>query len=46
MIEFADENEKTKKKSNDGGTPVLDNFSRDLTNLPMKVNWILLLGDN
>ena len=33
MIEFADENEKTKKKSNDGGTPVLDNFSRDLNKL-------------
>jgi len=32
MIEFADENEKTKKKS-DGGTPVLDNFSRDLNKL-------------
>jgi ATP-dependent Clp protease ATP-binding subunit ClpC len=33
MIEFADENEKTKKKSSDGGTPVLDNFSRDLNKL-------------
>ena len=32
MIEFADENEKTKKKT-DGGTPVLDNFSRDLNKL-------------
>ena len=32
MIEFADENEKTKKNS-DGGTPVLDNFSRDLNKL-------------
>ena len=32
MIEFADENEKTKKKS-DAGTPVLDNFSRDLNKL-------------
>jgi ATP-dependent Clp protease ATP-binding subunit ClpC len=34
MLEFADEsnNEKTKKKS-DGGTPVLDNFSKDLNQL-------------
>ena len=31
MIEFKDENEKGKKKQdNSGGTPVLDNFSRDL----------------
>ena len=31
MIEFQDENEKGKKKQdNSGGTPVLDNFSRDL----------------
>ena len=34
MLEFADEsnNEKAKKKS-DGGTPVLDNFSKDLNQL-------------
>ena len=34
MLEFADDNnnEKTKKKS-DGGTPVLDNFSKDLNKL-------------
>ena len=34
MLEFADEsnNEKTKKKT-DGGTPVLDNFSKDLNKL-------------
>ena len=31
MIEFQDESEKGKKKQdNSGGTPVLDNFSRDL----------------
>ena len=33
MLEFADDNnEKTRKKS-DGGTPVLDNFSKDLNKL-------------
>ena len=32
MIEFMDENDKGKKKT-DGGTPVLDNFSKDLNKL-------------
>ena len=32
-IEFADENEKNKKKETNSGTPVLDNFSKDLIKL-------------
>lgn len=32
MLDLSDENEKSKKKS-DGGTPVLDNFSKDLNKL-------------
>jgi ATP-dependent Clp protease ATP-binding subunit ClpA len=32
-IEFADENEKNKKKDTNSGTPVLDNFSKDLIKL-------------
>ena len=31
-IEFIDDNDKNKKKS-DSGTPVLDNFSKDLNKL-------------
>jgi ATP-dependent Clp protease ATP-binding subunit ClpC len=33
MIENMDNNDKNKKKSDNGGTPVLDNFSRDLNKL-------------
>ena len=37
MIEFQDENEKGKKKpDSSGGTPVLDNFSRDLIKMASK----------
>ena len=33
MIEFIDEGDKNKKKPEGGGTPVLDNFSKDLIKL-------------
>jgi ATP-dependent Clp protease ATP-binding subunit ClpC len=33
MLEFADDNNEKAKKKTDGGTPVLDNFSKDLNKL-------------
>lgn len=33
MLEFADDNNEKSKKKSDGGTPVLDNFSKDLNKL-------------
>ena len=33
MLDFADENNEKTKKKTDGGTPVLDNFSKDLNKL-------------
>jgi ATP-dependent Clp protease ATP-binding subunit ClpC len=33
MLEFADDNNEKAKKKSDGGTPVLDNFSKDLNKL-------------
>lgn len=33
MLEFADDNNEKEKKKSDGGTPVLDNFSKDLNKL-------------
>lgn len=33
MLEFADENNEKSKKKSDSGTPVLDNFSKDLNKL-------------
>lgn len=33
MLEFADDNNEKGKKKSDGGTPVLDNFSKDLNKL-------------